>query len=240
MNLLRHLFHFLSLPFLVFLLFFSFLPSAAPSLLFGFLGQDCVTLSSTNQYDAHGVAVHNSFPWIRKIGTNALVGTNGGAVESEQFLTLLEHWNWKHELEVGKSMSPLAMAELSASLIAKQMMESEPGAVNLLIGGWCEESATFVLYRVDEIGSLKRVCYGAHGGAASQIFSILDRMNNGARLGSKEETSLKSLTVEESLDCVEHCWETIQKRSMGQLSAHYTEMLTRSMIEGGVDGDCVM
>ena len=126
------------------------------------------------------------------IGSNALIGLVGDPSDCQALYDELYGENKQHEMNFnGRSLSCSQIASKCRSLIIEKLRDPRQRyQVLTIVAGWDHIKDQPCIYWLDNIGSMKKVPYAAHGDEFTFILSLLDQQK---RLNSK---SIKSMSIQ--------------------------------------------
>jgi len=152
--------------------------------MFGLVTSDAVVLSSSSDFAPGGTMMKSDMQWIHKVGERTLVALHGDPSDCAYVLEVLQATERDHAMNVVEDaqdypLSTSALAHCCRRAIA-EVLRSRPLRVNALLAGWassggCTGAGRPVLYTVDQLASLQRVPFAAHGQDLPAILSVLDR-----------------------------------------------------------------
>jgi len=105
-----------------------------------------------------------------------------------------------YKMRHGYVLSPHSAANFTRHQLAEYLRSRTPYMVNMMIGGYDEQTDTTSLYYMDYLASLVEVPFAAHGYGAYFVLSVLDRYYH------------EDMSQEEAQELLAKCVMEIQKR----------------------------
>lgn len=124
---------------------------------------------------------------------------SGETCDRERFSSYIKrNLDW-HKYKHGYELDLESTAEFTRSELA-YALRNGPFQVNLLIGGYDEQTEKARLFWIDYLGTLQEVTKGAHGYAGYFVSSVLDKNYK------------KDMTLEEGLETAKECVHELKTR----------------------------
>lgn len=168
-----------------------------------------------------------------------MVGLHGDAADCEELFEALTAQERSHSIHVpGVCLGPHAVANFCRAYISDKLRSKKRLDVAALVGGVTtreDGSSNSLLYWLDDLGSLKKVKFAAHGTDTPFLLSILDQRYKEMVLdGRSGESELidnkagKSVTTEGEVKAARtlatDCWQQLHTRSRGKTDLGTTQL----------------